>query len=87
MKKLHLQTSIIADIECSNVLFLFCPKNKCPILVKKIVCLLLRSQCKNIVGSVAKSLLPFKALVPLVVKKSYKSLENNLSLGGAKKYK
>ena len=29
----------------------------------------------------------FKALVPLLVKKSYKSLENNLSLGGAKKYK
>ena len=27
----------------------------------------------------------FKALVPLLVKKSYKSLENNLSLGGAKK--
>ena len=29
----------------------------------------------------------FKALVPLLVKKSYKSLENDLSLGGAKKYK
>ena len=27
----------------------------------------------------------FKALVPLLVKKGYKSLENNLSLGGAKK--
>ena len=27
----------------------------------------------------------FKALVPLLVKKSYKSLENNLSLGDAKK--
>ena len=26
----------------------------------------------------------FKALVPLLVKKSYKSLENNLSLDGAK---
>ena len=41
-----------------NVLFLFCPKNICQILFKKIVCLFLRSQCKNQVGSAAKSLLP-----------------------------
>ena len=49
------KTSIMTDI---NVLFLFCPKNKCQICLKKFVCLFLRSQLKNLVVPAAKSLLP-----------------------------
>ena len=53
------------------MLFLFCPKNKCLILIEKIVCLLLRSQFKNIVGSVAKSLLPFSEFTTMKSQPTY----------------
>ena len=56
------KNSIYKLIWMLNVLFLFCPKYICPILFKKIVCLFLRSQLKNLVVPAAKSLLPFRSL-------------------------
>ena len=59
MKKKY---NITADKECTKCVVLLCPKNKCQICSKKIVCLFLRSQFKNLVGSANKMTGPFQRL-------------------------